>query len=226
MVTFLLPNEIIIIIYTYAHIETKYKLITLYNWLLKIKVKIRCGSNTIHCKGDSTYCNNDAIYLLKFKIQSTHNIISHNHDNISKQHWIYKAVCSLKCKKTLILRYDTVTEFPINYTDTGDTTGDTSVICRNTILIKKDNNGTEMSETSLKYVTLNCHFYYGNGYGNEWYNTEYRVYYNNKYSNNSMINLEYYIYNIDTCILCSKDIFNHLVNIKGFLLTQELAQVH
>ena len=204
MFTFLFPNEIIIIIYTHADIETKYKLITLYRWLLKVKLNIKCGNGS---------CYNNSIYLLKFKIQFTHDITLQNeHSNVCNKKYLYiiKSICSLKCKKTLILKYYTINELSTNELSTHYI----DKICKKKILILKYIDNADI-KTNL---TGDCDFYYGNGYGNEWYNTDYRIYYNNKHYNNSIINLEYYIYDVNKCLLCSNHMFYQLIIVKGFVL--------
>lgn len=233
---FRFPNEIIIIIYTYADVQTKYKLLTIYKWLLRVKLPLKCDN----ANGN---CNNDAIYILRYKIQLTHDTtrdihgttcgtrdiidigIKGNSNCYSKYYsnclYLTKLTCSLKCKKSLVLEYNTVSD--TNYTnDLGK--GDfyknyirKNNLCKNNLCIKNIYDTTESHYLS-SYLTRHFSFYYGNGYGNEWYNTDYRIQYNNKNYNDSLLNLEYYVYHQDKCFLCNKSMFDDLIVVKGFVL--------
>jgi len=238
-----LPNEIIIIIYNYANVETKYKLILIYRWLLKIKLK---------CDNNSGDCKDNANYILQFRINLTHSngeaiYISDNKTGCetgcypsSKDDDIItltKVTCSLKCKKTLTLENDTNKFIKANNTNS------ISKVCMNDTYIRchirghirdhindhiKDNiidniidnlnENTNSVWYLLNYLTCYGSFYYGNGYGDEWYNTDYRIQYCSKNYKNNTISLEYYIYNQDKCFSCHQNIFSDLVTVKGFLL--------
>jgi hypothetical protein len=209
-----LPNELIIIIYKYANVETKYKLIIIYKWLLDIKLK---------CDNDSGKCNNDAVYILKFKLNLTHltysnvvGVVENNTDALI----LTKIICSLKCKRTLILEYitDKTDKLDLDKTDKLDKTN-----CKSDICINENNE----SVNNIWWYLLNYNnrgfyygsFYYGNGYGNEWYNTDYRIQYHSKSCTNDTIDLEYYIHNQDKCFSCHQNIFCDRVVVKGFLLS-------
>ena len=228
-----LPNELIIIIYKYANVETKYKLIIIYKWLLDIKLK---------CDNDSGKCNNDAVYILKFKLNLTHltysNVVgvvgndnpivgTDNTDNTDNTNTndtnaliLTKIICSLKCKRTLILEYitDKTDKLDLDKTDNLDKAN-----CKSDICINENNE----SVNNIGWYLLNYNnrgfyygsFYYGNGYGDEWYNTDYRILYYSKSCKNDTIDLEYYIHNQDKCFSCHQNIFCDRVIIKGFLLS-------
>ena len=215
--SFRFPNEIIIIIYTYADVQTKYKLLTIYKWLLKVKLSLKCDN----VNGN---CNNDAIYILRYKIQLTHDTtndiidIGRNDDSNCNSNCLYltKLTCSLKCKKSLVLEYNTVSD--TNYTnELCKESFYKNNLCKNNLCIQNIYDTTDSRYLSV-YLTRQFSFYYGNGYGNEWYNTDYRIQYNNKNYNDSLLNLEYYIYHQDKCFLCNKSMFDDFIVVKGFIL--------
>ena len=139
-----------------------------------------------------------------------------NSNCYSKCLYLTKLTCSLKCKKSLVLEYNIVSD--TNYTNElykGNFYKNN--LCKNHLCIKNIYDTTDSRYLS-SYLTRQFSFYYGNGYGNEWYNTDYRIQYNNKNYNDSLLNLEYYIYHQDKCFLCNKSMFDDLIVVKGFIL--------
>ena len=58
----MLVNDIIIIIYKYANVDTKYKMLFIWNWLKNIKLKC------INHHKLNGYCNKKATYLMHFNV--------------------------------------------------------------------------------------------------------------------------------------------------------------
>jgi|APFre7841882793_1041355.scaffolds.fasta_scaffold13286_2 hypothetical protein len=86
----ILPNEIIIMIYTFADIATKFKMINVFKWLLN--VKINCSSNK---------CKKNAKYILKYKLLPMKCFCNFDKSTL---HFV-NCICSLKCNTSLLENY-------------------------------------------------------------------------------------------------------------------------
>lgn len=88
--TGLLPREIVIIIYKFADIVTKFKMINVFKWLLNIKMK--CSSNK---------CKKNAKYILKYKLLPMKCFCNFEKSTL---HFV-NVICSLKCNTSLLENY-------------------------------------------------------------------------------------------------------------------------